>query len=139
MPFRLTRRVSFAAAHRYSRPDWSAERNAQTFGACARPSYHGHSYTCEVTVRGRVDPATGMLIDLAVLDRVLDLEVRQRFDHRNINLDVPEFADGKLIPTGEELARFICQRVQAALGGAARVERVTVAEDSTLSASYDPD
>lgn len=139
MPFRLTRRVSFAAAHRYSRPDWSEERNAQTFGACARPSYHGHSYACEVTVRGGVDPATGMLIDLALLDRVLDLEVRQRFDHRNINLDVPEFADGKLIPTGEELARFICQRVQAALGGAARVERVTVAEDSTLSASYDPD
>lgn len=139
MPFRLTRRLSFAAAHRYSRPDWSEERNAQTFGACAHPSYHGHSYTCDVTVRGGVDPATGMLIDLALLDRVLDVEVRQRFDHRNINVDVPEFADGKLIPTGEELARFICQRIQAALGGAARVERVTVAEDSTLSASYDPD
>lgn len=139
MSFRLTRRVSFAAAHRYSRPDWSDERNAQTFGACARPSFHGHSYTCEVTVRGNVDPATGMVIDLGLLDRVLDAEVRQRFDHRNINLDVPEFADGKLIPTGEELARFICHRVQAALGGAARVERVTVAEDSTLSASYDPD
>jgi 6-pyruvoyltetrahydropterin/6-carboxytetrahydropterin synthase len=139
MPFRLTRRVSFAAAHRYRRPDWSEERNAQTFGACARPNYHGHTYTCDVIVRGDVDPATGMVIDLAVLDRVLDAEVRQRFDHRNINLEVPEFADGKLIPTGEELARFICQRVQAALGGAARVERVTVAEDSTLSASYDPD
>jgi 6-pyruvoyltetrahydropterin/6-carboxytetrahydropterin synthase len=139
MPFRLTRRVSFAAAHRYRRPDWSDDRNAQTFGACARPNYHGHSYTCDVTVRGDVDPATGMLVDLAVLDRVLDAEVRQRFDHRNINLEVPAFADGQLIPTGEELARFICQRVQAALGGAARVERVTVAEDSTLSASYDPD
>jgi 6-pyruvoyltetrahydropterin/6-carboxytetrahydropterin synthase len=139
MPFRLTRRVSFAAAHRYRRPDWSEERNAQTFGACARPNYHGHSYTCDVTVRGDVDPATGMLVDLAVLDRVLDAEVRQRFDHRNINLEVPEFADGQLIPTGEELARFICQRVQTALGAAALVERVTVAEDSTLSASYDPD
>ena len=139
MSFRLTRRVAFAAAHRYRRPDWSEERNAETFGACARPNYHGHIYTCDITVRGDVDPATGMLVDLAVLDRVLDAEVRQRFDHRNINLEVPEFADGKLIPTGEELARFICQRVQAALGGAARVERVTVAEDSTLSASYDPD
>jgi 6-pyruvoyltetrahydropterin/6-carboxytetrahydropterin synthase len=139
MPFRLTRRVSFAAAHRYRRPDWSDDRNARTFGACARPNYHGHSYTCDITVRGDVDPATGMVVDLAVLDRVLDAEVRQRFDHRNINLEVPEFADGQLIPTGEELARFICQRVQAALGGAARVERVTVAEDSTLSASYDPD
>lgn len=77
-----------------------------------------------------------MIVDLALLDRVLQREVRDRFDHRNINLDVPEFADGKLIPTGEELARFIFDRVQSALGDAARVVRVTVAEDATLSATY---
>lgn len=77
-----------------------------------------------------------MIVDLALLDRVLQREVRDRFDHRNINLDVPEFADGKLIPTGEELARFIFDRVQGALGDAARVVRVTVAEDATLSATY---
>jgi 6-pyruvoyltetrahydropterin/6-carboxytetrahydropterin synthase len=136
MSFSLTRRVTFAAAHRYSRPDWSDERNERVFGACARPNFHGHSYVCDVTVTGEVDRETGMIIDLAVLDRVLQTEVRERFDHRNINLDVPEFADGKLVPTGEELARFIFDRVQAALGDAARVVSVTIAEDATLSATY---
>ena len=103
VPTFLTRRVTFAAAHRYRRPEWSEEENARVFGLCARENYHGHSYVCEVTVTGDVDPRTGMLVDLAVLDRVLDAEVRSRFDHRNVNLDVPEFADGKRIPTGEEL------------------------------------
>jgi 6-pyruvoyltetrahydropterin/6-carboxytetrahydropterin synthase len=132
--------VTFAAAHRYRRPDWSEERNTEVFGACARPHYHGHSYTCDVTVRGAIDPATGFVIDLGLLDRVLDEEVRRRFDHRNINLDVPEFADGKLIPSGENLARFIFARVSQALerGGAhATVMRVTVAEDATLQATYE--
>jgi len=136
VPSYLTRRISFAAAHRYRRADWSDERNEKTFGLCARESFHGHSYTCDVTVSGAIDPETGFVVDLGLLDRVLATEVRARFDHRNINLDVPEFADGKLIPTGEELARFIFNRVQTALGGAARVEEVIVAEDATLSASY---
>lgn len=136
MPASLTRRVSFAAAHRYRRPDWSEERNTEVFGRCARERYHGHSYTCDVTVTGPVDPETGMVVNLSVLDRVLAAEVHDRFDHANINLDVPEFADGKLIPTGEELARFIFDRVQAGLGNAARVVEVTVAEDATLSASW---
>jgi 6-pyruvoyltetrahydropterin/6-carboxytetrahydropterin synthase len=139
MHFSLTRRVGFAAAHRYRRPDWSDERNAQVFGACARPNFHGHSYVCEVTVTGALDPATGFVADLGVLDTVLEREVRARFDHANINLDVPEFAEGKLVPTGEELARFICERVQAGFGSGARVTRVRVSEDSTLTATYEPD
>jgi 6-pyruvoyltetrahydropterin/6-carboxytetrahydropterin synthase len=139
MPFSLTRRVGFAAAHRYRRPDWSDERNAQVFGACARLNYHGHSYTCDVTVTGPLDETTGFVADLGVLDTVLEREVRARFDHANINLDVPEFAEGKLVPTGEELARFICERVQAGLGSGARVTRVRVSEDSTLTATYEPD
>jgi 6-pyruvoyltetrahydropterin/6-carboxytetrahydropterin synthase len=139
MPSYLTRRVSFAAAHRYRIADWSDERNAAVFGACARPNYHGHSYVCDVTVTGAIDPVTGFIVDLGLLDEVLEREVRARFDHANINLDVPEFADGGLMPTGEELARFICQRVQSALGARARVTRVTVAEDSTLAAAFEPD
>jgi 6-pyruvoyltetrahydropterin/6-carboxytetrahydropterin synthase len=137
VPFFLTRRVTFAAAHRYRIPQWSDERNAEVFGLCARPSYHGHSYVCDVTVRGALDETTGMVVDLAQLDRVLAAEVRDRFDHRNINLDVPEFADGRLVPTGENLARFIFERVQAALGTAATVTTVTVAEDETLRVTYD--
>ena len=132
----LTRRVSFAAAHRYRRPEWDDARNEAVFGACARPTFHGHTYSCEVTVRGPIDDLTGFVIDLGVLDRALQTEVRDRFDHRNINVDVPEFADGKLVPTGENLARFIFERVQRAIGKAATVTRVSVAEDNSLSAAY---
>lgn len=132
----LTRRVTFAAAHRYHRPEWSAARNEAVFGRCANPHFHGHGYACDVTVTGEIDETTGMVIDLGELDRVLDAEVRARFDHRNINLEVPEFADGKLVPTGENLARFIWERVQDALGDRVRVARVVVREDETLSAEY---
>ena len=132
----LTRRVTFAAAHRYRRPDWSDAENERVFGLCARSSFHGHSYVCHVTVRGDIDPVTGMVVDLGALDRVLDEEVRERFDHRNINLDIPEFADGKLVPTGENLARFIFERVQRGLAGMAKVTEVTVAEDESMSCTY---
>lgn len=135
----LTRRVTFAAAHRYRRPDWSEEKNLEVFGSCSRPSYHGHNYACEVTVSGEIDPETGFVVDLAALDGILREEVTERFDHRNINADVPEFADGKLIPSGENLARFIFGRVQERLNGRASVTRVTVAEDATLSATYTGD
>ena len=139
MPTSLTRRIIFAAAHRYALPDWSPEKNREIFGACSNPSFHGHTYTCDVVVTAPVDPKTGMLVDLAKLDRILQTEVRDRFDHHNINLDIPEFADGKLVPTGENLARFIFERVQAALGKGVSVEKVTVAEDATLSATYSRD
>lgn len=138
MPTYLTRRVTFAAAHRYRIAEWSDEKNAQTFGLCARPNFHGHSYVCDVTVTGEVDPVTGFVADLGMLDRVLQSEVRERFDHANINLDIPAFGDGGLVPTGENLARFIAERVQRALGATSRVTRVIVAEDSTLSATYEP-
>lgn len=132
----LTRRVTFAAAHRYRRPDWDDARNAQVFGACARPNYHGHTYTCDVTVGGTIDEETGFVVDLGLLDRVLQAEVRERYDHRNLNLDIPEFAEGRQIPTGENLARLILAQVQAALGQAADVVEVRVAEDATLWSSY---
>jgi len=140
MPAFLTRRVTFAAAHRYRIASWSDAQNERVFGLCARPSYHGHSYVCDVTVRGEIDDTTGFIVDLGVLDRVLDVEVKQRFDHRNINVDVAEFGEGKMMPTGENLARFIHQRVSGALrgtGASAQVVRVTVAEDATLSATYE--
>ena len=135
----LTRRVTFAAAHRYRRPAWDDATNEKTFGLCARQNFHGHSYVCDVSLCGPVQRETGMLLDLGMLDALLHEEVRTRFDHRNINLDVPEFneTDG-LVPTGEELARFIAERVQARLPAAVRVTRVIVAEDGTLSATFEP-
>jgi 6-pyruvoyltetrahydropterin/6-carboxytetrahydropterin synthase len=132
----LTRRVTFAAAHRYRRPEWSDERNEAVFGLCARESYHGHTYVCDVTVSGEIDPETGFIIDLGALDRILQAEVKDRFDHRNINVDVPEFGDGKLVPSGENLARFVFDRVSAGLPANVKLDSVTIAEDQTLSASY---
>lgn len=132
----LTRRVRFAAAHRYRRPEWDDAKNEAVFGLCARPLYHGHSYVCDVTVSGDIDPTTGFAVDLAQLDAILKREVVDRFDHRNINLEVADFADGALVPTGENLARFIYDRVQQAMRGDARVVEVRVAEDDTLSVSF---
>ncbi|MDB4869878.1 MAG: 6-pyruvoyl tetrahydropterin synthase family protein [Gemmatimonadales bacterium] len=89
-----------------------------------------------MTVGGPIDETTGFVVDLGVLDNILTKQVRERFDHRNINLDVPEFGDGKLVPTGENLARFIFERVDRELPKPAKVMRVTVGEDDSLSATY---
>jgi 6-pyruvoyltetrahydropterin/6-carboxytetrahydropterin synthase len=120
---RLTRRVGFTATHRYDEPRWG--------------DFHEHAYTCDVTVGGEIDRATGFVIDLEALDEVIQAVVIARFDHRNINLDVPEFEDGRLVPSTENLARFIFERVEEALGRRGIVEEVRVAEDDTLWATYD--
>jgi 6-pyruvoyltetrahydropterin/6-carboxytetrahydropterin synthase len=132
----LTRRVTFSAAHRYRRPEWDDAKNEEVFGLCAREQYHGHTYTCDVTVSGPVHKLTGMVVDLRALDRVLRAEVVERFDHRNLNTDIAEFGEGRQIPTGENLARLIAENVQRSLGSLAVVSEVTVAEDSTLSATW---
>ncbi len=80
-----------------------------------------------------------MVVDLGRLDRVLAEEVLDRFDHRNINVEVPEFAEGRLIPTGENLARFIGEHVQGAFGETVRVSAVRIAEDDRLWATWRPD
>ena len=132
--FSLTRRVSFTATHRYWRSDWSAERNAQYFGGATVA--HPHDYSCDVTVRGPLDEETGMVVDLGLLDGILAREVRSRFHGADITAQLPEFADGKLIPTGENLARFIFERVAGALSGSAALTSVIVREDETISSEY---
>lgn len=132
----LSRRVTFAAAHRYRRPEWSDEKNVETFGLCARESYHGHTYVCDVTVNGEIDPLTGFVVDLGKLDALLAAEVKDRFDHRNINVDVAEFADGKLVPSGENLARYIFDLLSTRMPHGVTIESVKIAEDKTLSATY---
>ncbi|HEY9517588.1 MAG TPA: 6-carboxytetrahydropterin synthase [Gemmatimonadaceae bacterium] len=133
----LTRRVTFAAAHRYYRSDWSAERNTEVFGAAANPSFHAHDYVCDVTVHGPINEITGMVVDLGALDSALQREVHDRFQGRDINLDVAEFADGRLVPTCENLALFIFERLQSALGKNVALTRVIVREDETLSAEVE--
>lgn len=133
----LTRSVSFSAAHRYRRPEWDDAKNREVFGACAHPNWHGHTYTCEVTVGGRVDPQTGFCVDLAVLDAALRDEVVGKLDHRNLVLDVPEFAEGRLIPTSENLAWWVAERLQAKLPEL-RILRVRVSEGPGLWAEINP-
>jgi len=132
----LTRTVQFSAAHRYFRPEWSEARNAEAFGKCAAPNGHGHTYQCSVTVRGRVDAATGMAANLAVLDRILADEVVARLDHRHLNLDLPEFAYGRTVPTGEELCLDIWRRVAARLPDDCTLSAVRVQEEPALFAEY---
>ncbi len=132
----LTRRVTFAAAHRYRRPEWSAEKNFAVFGNCSREAWHGHTYTCDVSVSGPVDAITGFAFDLRTLDEVLEREVMARFDHRNVNTDIPEFAEGLLVPTCENIAAFIATRVQDAIGPSGQVTRVWLSESPTLWAEW---
>ena len=132
----LTRRVGFSATHHYRVAAWTSERNDAVFGALGRP--HAHAYTCDVTVTGVPDPSTGFVVDLAALDDALRTEVVERFDQRDINRDIPEFADGVRLPSGEHLAQFIGERLQGALGENARVVRVVVAENASISATYEP-
>jgi 6-pyruvoyltetrahydropterin/6-carboxytetrahydropterin synthase len=135
----LTRRVRFAAAHRYRRPEWDEARNAEVFGLCARESFHGHTYECDVTVSGPLDAKTGFIANLGTLDDILQRHVRDPLDHRNLNIDVPEFAEGKDIPSGENLARWIADRVQRELPAPVIVTRVVVREDPSLWATWERD
>ena len=100
-PVLLTKRIEFAAAHRYYKAEWDEAKNRSVFGRCYNPPAHGHNYLLEVTVSGEVDRNTGMVINLFDLKRVL-LAVLEEFDHKNLNLDMPYFAD--CIPTSENLA-----------------------------------
>jgi len=98
----ITRREHFNAAHRLFRPDFTDEKNLEVFGKCSNPNWHGHNYTLFVTVRGEVDPATGFLVNLKDLSTLIETQVLEKLDHRNINLEV-DFMAGKLAST-ENLA-----------------------------------
>lgn len=130
----LTRVVEFSAAHRYHRPDWSAERNAERFGDPS-PSPHGHDYHCEVTIEGDIDPDTGMVIDLPELDAILQGEVVEPLDHVLLN-DLPDFRGETRIPTTENIARVVWRRLEGRLPRGSRLTRVLVREDRALWSEY---
>ena len=132
----LARTVQFSAAHRYFRPEWSEAQNARVFGRCASPNGHGHTYQCLVRVRGAVDPVTAMAVDLAALDRILAEEVVGRFDHRHLNLDLPEYAYGRTVPTGEALCVDIWRRVSARLHQGCALDLVRVQEVPALCTEF---
>ncbi len=105
----LTKRIEFAAAHRYIKPEWDEAKNRAVFGPCYNPPAHGHNYMVEVTVVGEVDAKTGMVVNLFDLKRIL-LDVLEEFDHKNLNLDMAYFKDR--VPTSENLARLLWTKLE---------------------------
>ena len=99
------RREHFNAAHRLSNPRWDDQKNTDVFGKCALPHYHGHNYELEVKVVGEPNPETGYVMDLKVLSDLIQREVLERFDHKNLNLDTVEFKS--VNPTAENIAIVI--------------------------------
>ena len=110
---RVTRRVHFNAAHRLHNPGKSDAWNRETFGPCNHPNFHGHNYELDISVTGEVNPDSGYVLDLNVLKRIAEERVLRHLDHRNLNLDVPWFAD--LIPSSENLAIVIWREIRTAL------------------------
>lgn len=133
---RLTRRYRFSASHLYRRPEWSEEENRARFGKCANLPGHGHNYRLYVTVAGEVDPETGFVVDLGALDEVVAGEVVERLDHRHLNEAVAEFGAGGLIPSSENLVRWVRGRLEGRLPAGVELVGVRVEEDEDLAAEW---
>ena len=109
----VTRKVHFNAAHRLHNPEKSDEWNRKMFGPCNHPNWHGHNYVLKVTVAGEPDPETGYVIDLGNLKALLNEEVVNKVDHKNLNLDV-DFLNG-VIPSTENFAIAIWNQIEGKL------------------------
>lgn len=105
MKVSVFRKEHFNAAHRLHNPAWDEEKNTQIFGKCNNPSFHGHNYEVVVKLTGEVDPETGYVYDMKVLSDLIKEHILNRFDHKNLNLDVPEFKE--LNPTAENIVIVI--------------------------------
>ena len=109
----VSRKAHFNAAHRLYRKDWSDEQNNLIFGKCSNPNFHGHNYELIVSITGPVDPETGYVMDMKVLKDHIKTEVEDAFDHKNLNLEVPEFMD--TIPTAENIVVVIYNKLKKIL------------------------
>lgn len=109
----VCRKAHFNAAHRLYRKDWSEDKNEKIFGKCNNPNFHGHNYELIVEVTGTVNPETGYVIDIKDLSDIIYEEVEVPFDHKNLNLDVPEFQE--LNPTAEHIAYVIWNKLRKRL------------------------
>ena len=105
MKVTVSRKAHFNAAHRLFNSSWTDARNKEVFGKCSLPNYHGHNYNLTVTIRGEINPETGYVYDLGKLKTIIENEVEERFDHKNLNLDTVEFRN--LNPTAENIAVVI--------------------------------
>jgi 6-pyruvoyltetrahydropterin/6-carboxytetrahydropterin synthase len=111
MKVSVCRKAHFNAAHRLYNPAWDMAKNDTIFGKCNNPNFHGHNYGLEVWLTGEIDPDTGMVIDLKILKDLIEVEIEDRFDHKNLNLDTEEFKT--LIPTAENICVVIWQLLRA--------------------------
>ncbi|MFD1469200.1 6-pyruvoyl tetrahydropterin synthase family protein [Hymenobacter caeli] len=116
MPITVCRAEHFNAAHRLHNPAWDETQNQRVFGPCNNPNYHGHNYNLVVRLTGDVDPDTGYVYDMKRLSDLIKREVLDRYDHRNLNLDVDDFR--ALNPTAEHIAVAIWQRLRPHLAAA---------------------
>ena len=114
------RRAHFNAAHRLYRSDWDDAKNLAVFGKCSNPNYHGHNYELIVSVKGNIDPETGFVMDLKTLKDIIKVEIEDPFDHKNLNIEVPEFKD--LNPTTENIAVVIYNKIKAKLNPEFKLE-----------------
>ena len=105
----VSRKAHFNAAHRLYVKSWDEKKNESVFGKCSNEYYHGHNYELIVNITGNVDPVTGMVMDLKDLKDLIKNEVEEAFDHKNLNIQVPEFAD--LIPSAENIAIVIYNKL----------------------------
>jgi len=104
------RKAHFNAAHKLCNKSWSDEKNKAVFGKCANEHFHGHNYDLIVSVKGPIDPETGYVLDMKYLKDIVREEVEEPFDHKNLNLDTPEFKD--LNPTAENIAVVIWNKLR---------------------------
>ncbi|SDB47252.1 6-pyruvoyltetrahydropterin/6-carboxytetrahydropterin synthase [Flavobacteriaceae bacterium MAR_2010_188] len=110
MKVKVSRKAHFNAAHRLYRKNWSDEKNDEVFGKCNNPNFHGHNYEMIVSVTGEIDPDTGYVIDIKTLKDLIQSEIEEKFDHKNLNLEVPEFKD--LNPTAENISVVIYNKLR---------------------------
>lgn len=110
MNVKVSRKAHFNAAHRLYRNDWSDEQNDAVFGKCNNPNFHGHNYELIVSVTGEIDPETGFVMDMKVLKDLIKAEVEDSLDHKNLNIEVPEFEN--LNPTAENIAVVIFEKLR---------------------------
>ena len=131
---RATRRVHFNAAHRLFRPDWTEARNQEVFGDCSNPFWHGHNYELEITVEGWVNPETGYVLDLKDLKDLVQREVIQDVDHRNLNLQVP-WLQG-INPTSENFVVAIWNRLEGKMPEGVVLQRLVLWETPRNQVEY---
>jgi len=129
----VSRKAHFNAAHRLFRKDWTDEKNNLVFGKCSNPNFHGHNYELIVSVTGEIDKETGYVIDIQYLKDIIKVEVEDAFDHKNLNIEVPEFKD--LNPTAEYIVVVIYNKIKPKLKSNLHLE-ITLYETPRNFVSY---